>query len=461
MADHGAIGRIGAVSARLATRIRFAGTRAPMEVFNAVIRRQRPKRSETDAMPPSSGNPTGRDDAQVRGGRPQTACAAWRRLITGLVLVVGAGIADAKAASVALVIGNTGYQTQPPVRTASVDARATAAALERLGFAVELRIDTDTDGLSAAIAAFAEAAADAEVAVVAYFGLAQRRAGTSHLLAVDLDPSARPQWWTTTVSLRDLAAAVADARSVGLVFVDGAWPTGLGSTGRGLATLTELPDGVLVSMSTAPGELVQENVVFRSPYGVALGSALAEPDRPLSALLREIETEVGRATGGRQTPQVFGDASRLRLVLSALLAPGAADGDPETAPPQETAAPTQGPPRHGAGATTTPPPPEPPADAVAETADEIPPPAEAPAAITAPAPPPSGTDPLPLTRDEARAVQSSLSRLGFDPGVADGLIGPRSRRAIAAWQASLGAEPTGFLSAQQRAALLQAARTGG
>ena len=45
-----------------------------------------------------------------------------------------------------------------------------------------------------------------------------------------------------------------------------------------------------------------------------------------------------------------------------------------------------------------------------------------------------------------RKVQESLTRLGFDPGPADGLIGSMTREAIQAFQTTLGITPTGLVS---------------
>ena len=61
---------------------------------------------------------------------------------------------------------------------------------------------------------------------------------------------------------------------------------------------------------------------------------------------------------------------------------------------------------------------------------------------------------LGLTREDRRAIQSSLAARGFDPGPADGLFGARTRAAIGRWQAGRGEEPTGFLDAEAARSLL-------
>ena len=55
----------------------------------------------------------------------------------------------------------------------------------------------------------------------------------------------------------------------------------------------------------------------------------------------------------------------------------------------------------------------------------------------------------PASVKHVKRVQEALAFLGFEPGVADGLIGKRTRAAISAFQSSLGEPPTGRLTPLQ------------
>lgn len=78
-----------------------------------------------------------------------------------------------------------------------------------------------------------------------------------------------------------------------------------------------------------------------------------------------------------------------------------------------------------------------------------------------PAPPEPGAQPADATSEaeldlgpqEVRTLQARLLVLGFDPNGIDGRIGPGTRGALSAWQGSAGLPATGYLSADQRAAL--------
>ena len=58
-----------------------------------------------------------------------------------------------------------------------------------------------------------------------------------------------------------------------------------------------------------------------------------------------------------------------------------------------------------------------------------------------------------LTREQRVQVQQGLTVLGFDPGPADGLFGPKTRAAIWDWQDAKGMDATGYLSREQSEAL--------
>ncbi len=58
-------------------------------------------------------------------------------------------------------------------------------------------------------------------------------------------------------------------------------------------------------------------------------------------------------------------------------------------------------------------------------------------------------------REQMRLIQTRLNALGFDAGTPDGLSGPKTRRAISAFQASIGEAGTGALTAAQTATLYE------
>ena len=83
---------------------------------------------------------------------------------------------------------------------------------------------------------------------------------------------------------------------------------------------------------------------------------------------------------------------------------------------------------------------------------------QAPAGIAGPIPtlsldPEAEEAALNLTQADRRRLQQALNERGFSTGVADGVLGQRSRHALAAYQRSEGLEPSGYLTAEQWAGL--------
>ncbi len=62
---------------------------------------------------------------------------------------------------------------------------------------------------------------------------------------------------------------------------------------------------------------------------------------------------------------------------------------------------------------------------------------------------------VPTTRDQARDYQRRLNTLGFNAGTPDGIAGPRTRRAITAFQTNIGSAVTGRLSQNDISILVQ------
>jgi peptidoglycan hydrolase-like protein with peptidoglycan-binding domain len=124
-----------------------------------------------------------------------------------------------------------------------------------------------------------------------------------------------------------------------------------------------------------------------------------------------------------------------------------------------------------AAASEPPPPPAAaPAAAAAETqgvATPASPPASSPsieagvANASSPAAQPSGEAEeaaLHLATTDRQRLQVALSALGFDTRGSDGVLGPRSREMIAAWQKARNHLETGYLTAAESQALLREAQ---
>ena len=397
----------------------------------------------------------------------------------GLALTVGVLLVAAAPSGghaqdhdrVALVIGNTAYADLNPVRTATVDARSLGRTLTDLGFAVEEAVDFDRRRLFATIGAFSDRAEDAEVAVIAYFGLAQHDGEQTYLLPVDLRFGDRSQWSAEAVPLTDVLTA-AGAGSLGLVLLDANRQTGLQAEGAapGPGEPGALPPGLVVSFAAAPGVALEPDFSFQSPYGAALVDHIAAEDAPLTTVFERIAETVSARTGGEQQPVTFGALDRLDVRLNPAPTAIVAEAEPDAptdladtepavaAGSEETEAdPAAGDPAvqdataldmadAGPGSGD---------DAGGEVAEAVTADAEVEADIgsdtetAAAASPASATVDPDLSTEERRAIQRSLTTIGLYGARIDAIFGPLTRIGIRGFQARIGSEPTGYLSEAQ------------
>ena len=89
------------------------------------------------------------------------------------------------AAEIALVIGNRDYRDAPNAKSAEIDAREVAAALEDGGYDVTLGIDLDRNQMRRTLSSFARKIPSADRMVIYFSGHAIRSDGTTYLAPVD------------------------------------------------------------------------------------------------------------------------------------------------------------------------------------------------------------------------------------------------------------------------------------
>ena len=122
-------------------------------------------------------------------GRART----WRRAAYCIGLVLAVGQSPAYAERVALVIGNAEYSEAAARLTNPVrDARAMAAMLTDLGFAVTRKENANVEEMDEAVDAFVGQVRSGDTAVFYYAGHGIELDGENYLLPVDFSSSYTP-----------------------------------------------------------------------------------------------------------------------------------------------------------------------------------------------------------------------------------------------------------------------------
>ena len=439
--------------------------------------------------------------------------AALTPFLTALILIMAAVAVQAER-RVALVIGNGAYRHSTPLPNPANDARAMAEMLEGLGFEVANRatgmVDLDLAGMKGALAAFGRSARGADIAAVFYAGHGLEVNGENWLLPVDARLSDEFGLQLEAMPL-ETVLTFANAARVRVVLLDACRDNPLAeqmvmldagrNVGRGLARVETMSVGTLLGYATSPRTVASDGDGENSPYTTALLEHLPTPDLSLPDAMIRVTAAVQAATEGRQTSWVNSSLNAdVRLSAAPPTAPAVAVED--VAVPAEGSAVSEPVAREqlaarayeaaerlatvaayeaflrrfpesfyaelarghireltepdGSGSMDTVAADPAPADPLPEAAEtEV-----AALAVEEPADLPSSATPeeaeaaLGLDRSGRRLVQESLTALGYSTRGVDGVIGPRSRDAIARWQAARGDGATGYLTGAQHAGLI-------
>ena len=169
------------------------------------------------------------------------------------------GVAPAEN-RLALVIGNSGYQSVPVLPNPANDAKAMAELLSSAGFDVVSAPDLTQSNMRLTIGEFADRVAGKgqdTVALVFYAGHGLQVDGDNYLVPVDARILREADVPLQTVRLADLMNALAAVPSKArIVMLDACRNNPFSEinkvTGRGLA-IVDAPPGSFVSYSTSPG----------------------------------------------------------------------------------------------------------------------------------------------------------------------------------------------------------------
>jgi tetratricopeptide (TPR) repeat protein len=229
---------------------------------------------------------------------------------------------------VALVIGNSNYAHAGVLANPEHDARATAAALRRLGFAEVIeRYDLSREMMGKVLKAFGDRAEGAEWAVVFFAGHGLEMNGITYLIPTDAELKRDTHVRDETVSLTQVQAKVDVAAKLGLVMLDSCRNnpfsermvrTGgaIRSIGQGLAKVE--PEGnVLVAYAAKHGTTAEDGVGENSPFTAALLANIEEPGLEINFLFRKVRDEVRAKTQRRQEPFLYGSLSSELLYFKA------------------------------------------------------------------------------------------------------------------------------------------------
>jgi formylglycine-generating enzyme required for sulfatase activity len=227
---------------------------------------------------------------------------------------------------VALVIGNSTYQHAPLLPNPAHDAMDVAAALRKLGYAVELVSDASKPGMEAALGRFAGVTTGADQALIYYAGHGLEAGGVNYLLPVEARIESEATVPLEAVSLTTVMGIASRARHFGLVVLDACRDNPLAnnlrrpdgttrSASRGLAAV-EPTGNLLVAYATRDGRVAADGKGRNSPYTAAILEALQVQGLEVRLFWGRVHDNVVSATHRAQEPFTYGALGGEALYLN-------------------------------------------------------------------------------------------------------------------------------------------------
>src|SRR6266478_889274 len=217
---------------------------------------------------------------------------------------------------VALVIGNSAYQTVGGLRNTANDARAIAEVLKADGFtSVRIILDMTRASMIASLNEFQREADTSDWAVVYYAGHGMEVSGANYLVPIDARLGDDRDIQDEAVSVDRILSAVENAKKLRLVMLDACRDNpflkrmhrsiATRSISRGLAAIEPM-GATLIVFAAKDGETAEDGTGGHSPFAASLIKRLQQPTIEINKLFRLVTSDVLKATGNQQRPFVYG-----------------------------------------------------------------------------------------------------------------------------------------------------------
>jgi len=239
---------------------------------------------------------------------------------------------------VALIVGNSTYQTVPQLPNPARDASSVAKMFKDAGFdSVDVQLNVGNLEFKRAIRKFEVAADQADIAVVYYAGHGLEIAGTNYLIPTDARLASDRDADDEAILLERLVASADGAKRLRLVILDACRDNPFVGTMRrerrtasravlaGLGKVEPTSTDTLIAYAAKAGSTADDGDGLHSPFTNAVLKFLTVPGLDVRLAFGRVRDEVLRVTGNRQEPFVYGSLGGNDVAL--VPAPAAAPAD--------------------------------------------------------------------------------------------------------------------------------------
>jgi uncharacterized caspase-like protein len=274
--------------------------------------------------------------------------AVWRAVLLAVAMLLACKPAFAEK-RVALIIGDSAYQNAPQLKNPVNDAALMAATFKSAGFdVVDSRQNLSALETRRVLREFADAAENADIAVVYYAGHGLEVDGVNYMIPVDAKLERDTDVFDEAVPLDRLLIAAEPAKQLRLVILDACRDNPFAKTmkrsvaaarsiDRGLAQIEPSSPNTLIAYSAKAGSTASDGDSRNSPFALALSKHLTTPGLDVRKALGYVRDDVLKATSNHQEPFVYGSlgGDEVSLAPAAPAPQPAANAQPAANPQAE------------------------------------------------------------------------------------------------------------------------------
>jgi hypothetical protein len=255
--------------------------------------------------------------------------------ILSMVLAPDAAWAEKR---VALVVGNSTYQTVPQLPNPSRDADSVAKMFRDAGFdSVDVALNVGNLEFKRAIRKFEATADQADIAVVYYAGHGLEISGTNYLIPVDARLASDRDADDEAIPLERMVSSADGAKRLRLIILDACRDNPFVTSMRrerkvanravvgGLGKVEPTSTDTLIAYAARAGSTADDGDGQHSPFTAAVLKNLTVPGLDVRLAFGRVRDEVLKVTDNRQEPFVYGSLGGGNVALV-----------PAPAVPQET-----------------------------------------------------------------------------------------------------------------------------
>lgn len=238
----------------------------------------------------------------------------------GLVWSVQLTNAYAASSHIALVIGNSNYKLERPLKNPKNDAQDIASALTDLGYDVDVLFDGDFNAMRSALDTMTSKAERAEVAIIYFAGHGIEIRKENYLIPVNTKLESASQVNFRTIPLELMTQAVSGASKLQLVMLDACRNNPFlkemrrkggakrATLQRGLALPPEDVGATLISFAAKEGTTASDgdNSDRNSPYAAEFLKYAKSPKLDIGRMFRNMRDGVLEKTNQNQEPVLYG-----------------------------------------------------------------------------------------------------------------------------------------------------------